>query len=112
MSLDEEKFLALDGLVQWTSVAITQADRLASRTVVIVPPATGVVLMIVGASAIRTPSANPPRTPRARAGQTGYRMQRIRLRYEVERLTEQELADMRLTREDALSEVQKPFWQR
>jgi len=65
MSLDEEKFLALDGLVQWTSAAITQADRLASRTVVIVPPATGVVLMIVGASAIRTPSANPPRTPRA-----------------------------------------------
>ena len=46
-----------------TSAAITQADRLASRTVVIVPPATGVVLMIVGASAIRTPSANPPRTP-------------------------------------------------
>ena len=64
MSLDEEKFLALDGLVQWTSATITQADRLASRTVVIVPPATGVVLMIVGASAIRTPSANPPRTPR------------------------------------------------
>ena len=38
--------------------------------------------------------------------------QRIRLRYEVERLTEQELADMRLTREDAVNEVQKPFWQR
>ena len=38
--------------------------------------------------------------------------QRIRLRYKVERLTEQELADMRLTREDALKEVQKPFWQR
>ena len=38
--------------------------------------------------------------------------QRIRLRYEVERLTERELADMRLTREDALNEVQKPFWQR
>ena len=38
--------------------------------------------------------------------------QRIRLRHEVERLTEQELADMRLTREDALNEVQKPFWQR
>ena len=38
--------------------------------------------------------------------------QQIRLRYEVERLTEQELADMRLTREDALNEVQKPFWQR
>ena len=38
--------------------------------------------------------------------------QRIRLRYEVERLTEQELADMRLTREDTVDEVQKPFWQR
>ena len=38
--------------------------------------------------------------------------QRIRLRYEVERLTEQELADMRLTREDAFNEVQKPFWRR
>ena len=38
--------------------------------------------------------------------------QRIRLRYEVERLTERELADMRLTRGDALNEVQKPFWQR
>jgi uncharacterized protein YjiS (DUF1127 family) len=38
--------------------------------------------------------------------------QRIRLRYEVERLTEQELADMRLTREDALNDVRKPFWQR
>ena len=76
MSLDEEKFLVLDGLVQWTSATITQADRLASRTVVIMPPATGVVLMIVGASAIRTPSANPPRTPCARAGQTGYRIGR------------------------------------
>jgi uncharacterized protein YjiS (DUF1127 family) len=38
--------------------------------------------------------------------------QRIRLRHEVERLTEQELADMRLTREDTVDEVQKPFWQR
>ena len=38
--------------------------------------------------------------------------QRIRLRYEVERLTEQELADMGLTREDAINELQKPFWQR
>lgn len=38
--------------------------------------------------------------------------QRIRLRYEVERLTEQDLADMRLTGGDALNEVQKPFWQR
>jgi uncharacterized protein YjiS (DUF1127 family) len=38
--------------------------------------------------------------------------QRIRLRHDVERLTEQELADMRLTREDTVDEVQKPFWQR
>jgi uncharacterized protein YjiS (DUF1127 family) len=38
--------------------------------------------------------------------------QRIRLRYEVQRLTERELADMRLTRQDALNEVRKPFWQR
>ena len=83
MSLDEEKFLVLDGLVQWTSAAITQADRLASRTVVIVPPATGVVLMIVGASAIRTPSANPPRAPRARAGQTTYSDRRASSRDEV-----------------------------
>jgi uncharacterized protein YjiS (DUF1127 family) len=37
--------------------------------------------------------------------------QRIRLRYEVEQLTEREPADMRLTRQDALNEVQKPFWQ-
>jgi uncharacterized protein YjiS (DUF1127 family) len=37
--------------------------------------------------------------------------QRIGLRCEVERLTERELADMRLTRQDALNEVRKPFWQ-
>ena len=30
MSRDNEKFLALDGLVQWTSAAITQAERLAN----------------------------------------------------------------------------------
>ena len=36
--------------------------------------------------------------------------QRIRLRYEVERFTERELADMQLTHLDALNEVQKPFW--
>jgi hypothetical protein len=30
MSRDEEELLAMDGLVQWTSAAITQADRLAN----------------------------------------------------------------------------------
>jgi hypothetical protein len=30
MSRDEQEFLALDGLVQWTSAAISQADRLAN----------------------------------------------------------------------------------
>jgi hypothetical protein len=34
MSRDEEQFLALDGLVQWTSAAITQADRLTNAPVV------------------------------------------------------------------------------
>jgi hypothetical protein len=34
MSRHEEQFLALDGLVQWTSAAITQADRLANATIV------------------------------------------------------------------------------
>ena len=38
MSRDEEKFLALDGLVQWTSAAITQADRLANATISISTP--------------------------------------------------------------------------
>jgi hypothetical protein len=33
MSHDEEAFLALDGLVQWTSAAITQADRLANAEI-------------------------------------------------------------------------------
>jgi uncharacterized protein YjiS (DUF1127 family) len=36
---------------------------------------------------------------------------RIRLQYEVERLTERELADMRMTHLDTFDEVQKPFWQ-
>ena len=38
MSRDEEQFLALDGLVQWTSAAITQADRLANATITISTP--------------------------------------------------------------------------
>jgi uncharacterized protein YjiS (DUF1127 family) len=38
-------------------------------------------------------------------------MQRVRSRYEVVRLSERDLADMRLTRLDAVNEVQKPFWQ-
>jgi hypothetical protein len=33
MSRDEEEFLALDGLVQWTSAAIRQADRLANAEI-------------------------------------------------------------------------------
>ena len=40
MSRDEEQFLALDGLVQWTSAAITQADRLANATITISTPET------------------------------------------------------------------------
>jgi uncharacterized protein YjiS (DUF1127 family) len=36
---------------------------------------------------------------------------RVQSRYEVERLTERDLADMRLTRLDALNEMQKPFWE-
>jgi hypothetical protein len=40
MSHDEEKFLALDGLVQWTSAAITQADRIANATISIYTPET------------------------------------------------------------------------
>jgi hypothetical protein len=38
VSRDEEQFLALDGLVQWTSAAITQADRLANATITISTP--------------------------------------------------------------------------
>jgi uncharacterized protein YjiS (DUF1127 family) len=37
--------------------------------------------------------------------------QRIRSRYELERLDERDLADMRLTRPDIFNEIQKPFWQ-
>jgi hypothetical protein len=40
MARDEEQFLALDGLVQWTSAAITQADRLANATITISTPET------------------------------------------------------------------------
>jgi uncharacterized protein YjiS (DUF1127 family) len=36
---------------------------------------------------------------------------RVQSRYEFERLNERDLADMRLTRLDALNEVQKPFWE-
>jgi uncharacterized protein YjiS (DUF1127 family) len=37
--------------------------------------------------------------------------QRIRSRYELERLGERDLADMGLTRPDIFNEIQKPFWQ-
>jgi uncharacterized protein YjiS (DUF1127 family) len=37
--------------------------------------------------------------------------QRIRSRYELERLDERGLADAGLTRLDAFNEMQKPFWQ-
>ena len=37
--------------------------------------------------------------------------QRIRSRYELERLDERDLADMGLTRPDIFNEIQKPFWQ-
>ena len=36
---------------------------------------------------------------------------RVQSRYEVERLSERDLADMRLTRLDAVNETQKPFWE-
>jgi uncharacterized protein YjiS (DUF1127 family) len=36
---------------------------------------------------------------------------RIRFRYELERLTERDLADMGMTRTDAFNETQKPFWE-
>jgi uncharacterized protein YjiS (DUF1127 family) len=35
---------------------------------------------------------------------------RAQFRYDVERLSELDLADMGLTRLDALHEMQKPFW--
>jgi uncharacterized protein YjiS (DUF1127 family) len=37
--------------------------------------------------------------------------QRAYFRYDVERLSERDLADMRLTRLDAVKETEKPFWQ-
>jgi uncharacterized protein YjiS (DUF1127 family) len=36
---------------------------------------------------------------------------RLQSRYEVKRLSERDLADMRLTRLDAVKETQKPFWE-
>jgi hypothetical protein len=40
MTRDEEKFLSLDGLVQWTSAVITQADRLAQARISVCTPET------------------------------------------------------------------------
>jgi uncharacterized protein YjiS (DUF1127 family) len=37
---------------------------------------------------------------------------RIRSRYELESLSERDLADMGMTRIDAFNEIQKPFWQK
>jgi uncharacterized protein YjiS (DUF1127 family) len=37
--------------------------------------------------------------------------QRIIARYELESLSERDLADMGMTRIDAFNEIQKPFWQ-
>jgi uncharacterized protein YjiS (DUF1127 family) len=37
--------------------------------------------------------------------------QRAQFRYDVERLSERDLTDMRLTRLDAVNETEKPFWQ-
>jgi uncharacterized protein YjiS (DUF1127 family) len=36
---------------------------------------------------------------------------RVQSRYELEQLNERDLADMGLTRLDALNEMQKPFWE-
>jgi uncharacterized protein YjiS (DUF1127 family) len=36
---------------------------------------------------------------------------RVQSRYDLERLSERDLADMRRTRLDALDEMQKPFWE-
>jgi uncharacterized protein YjiS (DUF1127 family) len=36
---------------------------------------------------------------------------RVRWRYELERLSERDLADMRLTPLEAANEAQKPFWE-
>ncbi len=37
--------------------------------------------------------------------------QRIVSRYQLESLSERDLADMGMTRSDAFNEIQKPFWQ-
>jgi uncharacterized protein YjiS (DUF1127 family) len=37
--------------------------------------------------------------------------QRIQSRFELERLSERDLADMKLTRLEIFDETQKPFWQ-
>jgi uncharacterized protein YjiS (DUF1127 family) len=37
---------------------------------------------------------------------------RIQFRYELERLSERDLADMGMTRTDIFNEIQKPFWER
>ena len=36
---------------------------------------------------------------------------RVQSRYELDRLGERDLADMGLTRLDALNEMEKPFWE-
>ena len=37
--------------------------------------------------------------------------QRIKSRYELERLDDRDLSDMGLTRSDVFAEIEKPFWQ-
>ena len=37
--------------------------------------------------------------------------QRVQSRFELERLSERDLADMKLTRLETFDETQKPFWQ-
>jgi uncharacterized protein YjiS (DUF1127 family) len=37
--------------------------------------------------------------------------QRVQSRFELERLSERDLADMKLTRLEIFHETQKPFWQ-
>jgi uncharacterized protein YjiS (DUF1127 family) len=37
---------------------------------------------------------------------------RVRSRYELESLSERDLADMGMTRIDAFNEIQKPFWEK
>jgi uncharacterized protein YjiS (DUF1127 family) len=62
----------------------------------------------LGISVIR--SGHLPRWSKLQALFTEWR-QRIRSRYEIERLNERDLADMGLTRLDAFNETQKPFWE-